>query len=164
MYLPDAIKGIFTELENVLLQIGDEQYYKRSSQLNSTLGQHVRHTIELFQSLMNGYEEGVVNYDKRKRDLATETDKAAAIQALRDLSIRLYRPNKRILLEAAFGQQNTEIKIESNFERELAYNLEHAVHHMALMRIGLNELTDIVVPENFGVAASTLKYRKECVQ
>jgi hypothetical protein len=94
-----------------------------------------------------------------------ETDKTAAINALKDLIKRISQPNKSMKLEAVFGNQNSDnIILESNFERELAYNLEHAIHHMALIRIGLNELTDIVVSNSFGVAASTLKYRTECVQ
>ena len=164
MYLQEVIQQVFNELEDVLQQIDTDRYSMLSTQLNSSIGQHVRHTIELFQALMNGYEPGVVNYDKRKRDMVIETDKNAAINAMQDIAVRMEQPNKKIDLEAAFGHQNNTIIIESNFDRELAYNLEHAIHHMALIRIGINELTDIVVPENFGVAASTLKYRAKCAQ
>ena len=164
MYLQNVIKEVFTELGDVLRQIGAEQYGRRSNHLNSSIGQHVRHTIEFFQALMAGYEAGFVNYDKRKRDLLIETDKSVAIRALNEIEVLMDRPNKKIVLEAVFGAQNGSIMIESNFERELAYNLEHAIHHMALIRVGLNELTDIAVSETFGVAASTLKYRAECAQ
>lgn len=164
MYLQNAIRQVFTELQDVLYQIDNEQYSKRSINLNSSIGQHMRHTIELFQALMNGYHSGTVNYDNRKRDIILETDKTAAIIALNCLALQLVHHNKDMLLEAAFGLQNENILIETNFYRELAYNLEHAIHHMALIRIGLNELTDIKVSDNFGVAASTIKYRAECVQ
>jgi len=141
-----------------------EQYSKRSQHLNSSIGQHVRHTIELFQSLINGYEAGVVNYDNRKRDVTIETDKAVAIKMMHYILEAINRPSKKIVLEAGFGEDSDGILIESNFDRELAYNLEHAIHHMALIRVGINELTNIIVPEKFGVAPSTIKHREECVQ
>jgi hypothetical protein len=50
----------------------------------------------------------------------------------------------------------------TNYYREMAYNLEHTIHHMALIRTGINDVSRISVPENFGVAISTMKYRKQC--
>ena len=164
MYLQNIIKDVFEELEEVLLQVSSEQYSMRSRHLNSSVGQHVRHTIELFQSLVNGYETGVVNYDKRKRDSAIETDIAVAIHIMHHILAAINKPGKKILLESELGMQDGVYIIESNFDRELAYNLEHAIHHMALIRVGINELTDIVVPEKFGVAPSTIKHRAACVQ
>jgi hypothetical protein len=35
---------------------------------------------------------------------------------------------------------------------------------MALIRIGINEVADIVLPENFGVASSTVKHKQQCAQ
>jgi len=35
---------------------------------------------------------------------------------------------------------------------------------MALIRVGLTELTEIVVPDNYGVAAATVKHKKSCAQ
>ena len=55
-------------------------------------------------------------------------------------------------------------KSTTNYYREIAYNLEHTIHHMALIRVGLRELGDIAVDDSYGVASSTLKYRKQCAQ
>ena len=55
-----------------------------------------------------------------------------------------------------------EIRMNTNLQRELAYNLEHIVHHMALMRVGLKELLpSIIIPKNFGVADSTQRFRQQ---
>jgi hypothetical protein len=44
--------------------------------------------------------------------------------------------------------------------RELVYNIEHVVHHMALVKIGLKELLpDLDLPDDFGVAVSTIRYQ-----
>jgi len=164
MYLQNAIKEVFFELAEVLHKISNKQYSTRSTHLNSSIGQHVRHTLELFQSLINGYDEGIVNYDKRKRDVTIETDIIFAMCIMQDILVDIDKPSKTLVLETSFGLQNETVAIESNFDRELVYNLEHAIHHMALIRVGINELTDIVVSEKFGVAPSTIKYRAECAQ
>ena len=54
------------------------------------------------------------------------------------------------------------ITIETNYYRELIYNIEHAVHHMAIMKIGIHEVAPYIsLPADFGVAASTIRYKKE---
>jgi hypothetical protein len=40
----------------------------------SSVGQHVRHTVEFFQCFILGLENGVVDYDARKRDFLIEND------------------------------------------------------------------------------------------
>ena len=51
-------------------------------------------------------------------------------------------------------------KMDSSFYRELAYNIEHAIHHMALLKVAVNQtLTYIELPQNFGVASSTIRYQ-----
>ena len=165
MYLQNSIGAVLTELTDALERIENEQYSQRSKHLNSSTGQHVRHTIELFQALINGYESGLVNYDNRIRDLAVETDKALAIGLLNRITEEINLPDKKLELEASFsGMNGNFVRIESNYNRELAYNFEHAIHHMALIRVGLEELTQIKVSDGFGVAASTIKYRAQCAQ
>jgi hypothetical protein len=44
------------------------------------------------------------------------------------------------------------------------YNLEHTIHHMALIRIGISEVSDIRLSENYGVASSTIKHLQSCAQ
>jgi hypothetical protein len=52
----------------------------------------------------------------------------------------------------------------TNYYREIVYNLEHTIHHMALIRVGLKELASIELPENYGVASATVKHKKSCAQ
>jgi uncharacterized damage-inducible protein DinB len=165
MHLHKIVADVFFELEEALLQISDEEYKMPSKHLfQSSIGQHVRHIIELFQCLVTGHETGVVNYDKRRRNYTIETERMVAITLMHQVIESIDRADRKIVLEASFGSDEEVIAIESNFVRELAYNLEHTIHHMALIRVGIAELTDVKVSEKFGVAPSTIQYRKACAQ
>jgi hypothetical protein len=84
---------------------------------------------------------------------------------LNEIHTVLNKPNKELVLEACYDDiSNERITLATNYYREIAYNLEHTIHHMALIRTGIREVSNIRVPEDFGVAVSTLKYRKQCAQ
>jgi hypothetical protein len=166
MKIQKAIQNVFVQLSESLKELSDEEYRQPSNILfNATIGQHVRHVIELFLELEKGYETGRVNYDKRKRDYSIETDKDVAIELLYNIFLRLNKFDKNLLLEASYDDNsNDTVLISTNYFRELLYNLEHTVHHMALIRVGINELSTVIVAEDFGVASSTIKHKKVCVQ
>lgn len=166
MQLQDAIRNVFVQLSDSLDQLSAQQYTQPSTVLfNATIGQHVRHIIELFQCLDNGYADGIVNYEKRKRDYRIETDKKLASELLHNIYTSLNKPDKELILEASYDDEsNSTISVNTNYYREIVYNLEHTIHHMALIRVGINEVSTVVLPEGYGVASSTIKYRKACAQ
>src|SRR5262245_55467280 len=166
MPLQQAIKEVFVQLASSLEQLTTEQYVYPSKILsNATIGQHVRHVIEMFICLENGYKSGTINYEKRKRDYRIETEKEFAGSLLKEIYNGLGKKNKTLLLEAAYSETTDElISFETNYYREMAYNLEHTIHHMALIKVGIREVSDMEIPEGFGVASSTIKFRKECAQ
>jgi len=166
MLLKKPIQHVFVQLSETLKQLSNEEYCMQSKALsNATIGQHVRHIIELYQCLETGYAIGLVNYEKRKRDYRIETEKQVALHLLAELYEKLEKPNKEIVLEAEDYCDTVEtVSVPSNYYRELVYNLEHTIHHMALIRVGVNEVSMIALPEEFGVAYSTIKYRQQCAQ
>jgi hypothetical protein len=166
MMLKQPIQHVFVQLSETLNQLSNEEYVQPSQiLLNATIGQHVRHIIELFQCLEKGYSEGIVNYEKRKRDYQIETNKELAASLLKEIYHNIERSNKEIILEAEDYCDSMQIvSIPSNYYRELAYNLEHTIHHMALIRVGIHEVSSVELPDEFGVAYSTVKYRQQCAQ
>ena len=55
MQLQQSVKNVFLQLSESLHQLTDEQYVQPSKTLfNATIGQHVRHIIELFICLEKG--------------------------------------------------------------------------------------------------------------
>ena len=67
------------------------------------------------------------------------------------------KPNKPLLVSYVLNEN--EVRFESNYNRELMYNLEHTIHHQALIKVAINVFTDMLLPEDFGVAPSTMQYR-----
>jgi len=163
MTIQQSVHAILNQLENSLVQLTNHQYCKKSDTLSgASIGQHVRHVVEMFVCLQDGYISGVVNYEKRKRDIAIETSKETAIDIMNKINSSLLNENKSLVLEASFDENSYELNnIPTNYFREIAYNLEHAIHHMALIKIGINEVSDTQLPDGYGVASSTIKYRKE---
>ncbi len=160
------IEPVFLQLIAMLHQLSDDEYNRPSSLLNnSSVGAHTRHIIELFQCLVNGYLTGIVNYDDRKRDKKIEMDRFLAAQLLERIIDEMDKPDKLLKLKGLFSEQENEaLIIDTNFFRESVYNLEHTIHHMALIRVGINQVASIKLTEHFGVAASTIQYKKVCVQ
>lgn len=147
--------------------LNDGEYSARLPVLSgASIGEHVRHVVEFFQELQAGYFTGHVDYDARKREKALETRRDYAILRLQQMAAAgLQKDNKVLQLAFHMKSAGTTYSVETNYEREMLYNLEHAVHHMALMKIGVRTLTDMDLPENFGIASSTIEYRQsQCAQ
>lgn len=166
MQLQKGVQHVFVQLSQSIEQLTGEEYSRAIPVLsNASIGQHVRHILELFICLEQGYETGVVNYEKRKRDTRIEKEKDFASMLIKNIYDNLGKENKNLLLEAGFSEaSDDDIRINSNYYREIAYNLEHTVHHMALIRIGINAIATVSLPESFGVASSTVKYRNQAAK
>lgn len=151
------------QFKEVLLQLPKRCYSQPCDILsNATIGQHTRHVIELYQCLIGCYDTAKICYDKRERNTQIEEDVNYAVTQLTEIQKNLEKPDKK--LTVSYELPENEVFLESNFLREVMYNLEHMIHHQALIRAGVNRLTDITLPDSFGVAASTIQFRKQCAQ
>ncbi|WP_395046207.1 DinB family protein [Flavobacterium sp.] len=157
------VKHTLEELKDLLDQLSNEDFTLPILYLgNSSIGQHSRHIIEMFQCLLNSYESGLLNYDDRLRNNLIQTDTDFAIKSIQDIIKSIERENKNIVLNQIFYENY--VSIETNYFRELLYNLEHCIHHQALIKVAIFQFENIQVTENFGIAPSTIEYKKQCVQ
>jgi len=165
MQLKNACLTILGQLAEVVHQLEERDFCQTSETLSrSTVGQHLRHTVEFFICLEQGFKKGVVNYDKRQHDQLIESDKfiaLAAIERVREF-ISSQNEDKVLRLEVGYERDSEDcLTISTNYQRELTYNIEHAVHHMAIMKIGIREVAPYVsLPADFGVAVSTIRYKE----
>jgi uncharacterized damage-inducible protein DinB len=163
MQLVQAGRAILKQLSDAIRQMTEEDFIRPLLSLSqATVGQHVRHTLEFFICLEHGFEHGVVNYDKRAHDKLIETDRCIALAAIDRVSdfISSQTEDRKLALEVGYEPHDDRfLTIETNYLRELTYNIEHAVHHMAIMKIGIREVAPYVqLSSDFGVAASTVRY------
>lgn len=158
-----SIKQTLTEFTRIIDSLPEESYTASCPQLSgASIGAHARHIIELYQCLLDGYERGEVSYDKRQRNKLIERDSKYAIHCIDIIQENLEKPEKELAVE--YELRNNTVRLNSNYSRELMYNLEHTIHHEALIRVAIENQTSLVLPIEFGVAPSTLEYRKVCAQ
>lgn len=165
MELIRAAESIFFQLKGAIEKMSDDDYTRPISLLNqSTIGQHIRHTLEFFTCLQEGISNGTVNYDLRERDPALETDPTVAFAVIDKImmGIQSWDWKTELTLSGSYEKDSdTEFSVPTNLAREFIYNIEHAIHHMALIKVGLKEIRpDLEIPNSFGVASSTLRYEK----
>lgn len=156
-------KGILLKLMDAISVLDKDEYaFKIDILSDSSIGEHTRHIVELFQQLNEGYVDGNVNYDNRKRDVRIQLDLDFAIETIAQVVSALNKENKRLVLTTLLNGEGD--GIESNYFREIMYNIDHCIHHQALIKIGLEYLKKEEVVENLGVAPSTILYKKQCAQ
>ncbi len=165
MPIQQSAQELLSQLGAVISQMRDEDFRRPIPTLSgSSVGQHIRHTIEFFLCLMDGANKGELNYDDRKHDKFIEEDRKLAMSVIESIQSFLSKnlTDHPMDLVANYSiDQDEPIRIPSSFLRELAYNMEHAIHHMALIKIGVKALGDYIqLPEHFGVASSTVRYQQ----
>ncbi|MBC8151589.1 MAG: DinB family protein [Bacteroidetes bacterium] len=161
MSLKSATNEIFGQLTDVIGQLDNEDYACSLHVLSgNTIGKHVRHILEFYDLLVNSYHSGRLNYDRRERDLLLEISPDEAIRRISRINdaIQHLDLNRPLHLEAELSARP--VQIASSYDRELLYNIEHAIHHMALIQIAVCEaFLHVIMPPNFGVAYSTIQHQ-----
>lgn len=152
------------QIKSLLLQISEEAYRHHSNFLSgASIGAHVRHVLEFYTCLLGS--EGIVNYDKRERNQLTENSPQAAIQLINKIVdlLTMTREDEALIIEGIYSPADEhEQQFISSLNRELAYCLEHSIHHQALMKISLIELNlSHLIDHTFGLAPATIRYKME---
>ncbi len=161
MLKEEAIKQLIN-LTSILSQIKENDYKASITQLKgASIGKHVRHVVEFYGCLFLNNNGRSVNYDSRQRNLLLEENLKYTEDYITEIIDALTRieTNSRMLLISSY--QNQSVTMESSLYRELSYNIEHTVHHLAIISIVIpTHFPYIILSENFGYADSTIQYLK----
>lgn len=165
-----SISTIYTleQLQTLLGSLTSSEYNEKLEILNgNTIGKHYRHIIELFQSLFGGIDKKLINYDHRPRSVDLETNIAFCMDQISMIKDQISALKDRDFTLSLSSEISEELKIKTSYNRELLYNLEHTIHHMAIIGIVVRQsLKHLQLDSNFGVAFSTIKYQQQlaCAQ
>ncbi len=157
---------ISRQMVDLLQQLDNKVYAQPLSVFNqSSVGQHFRHIIDFYNCLLNGCDCHMVDYCNRERNPLIEKDSDTAISVIEDINkrVQLIDESKTIEVKSDFSSNIDEDRtiIQSSLGRELMYAYDHALHHLALIKIGLQvHYPEIKVDANLGVAPSTIKFKK----
>lgn len=168
--LMDDLIGIMLQGLALINTLSPDDYTSTHAQIKtSSIGAHYRHHLEHIQLLLDGAHD-LIDYDRRKRDPAIETDVQVARSRTEELigRLRQFSPTQLNATVTVVHQscEDTDLRpmCHSTFERELLFVLSHAVHHYALINVIHQLVTNRPCHEGFGVMPSTIAHTRTCGQ
>lgn len=162
-----AAMELLTQGESLLTSVDATSYACRVPMVfNASIGGHYRHGLDHFSCLLHRNIEGMIDYDQRERDVRVEQDPVHALAATRQLLARLRDIDPSALEQPVMAR--CEVSYESGdapvtastVGRELVYAIAHGIHHYAMISV-IARLQNIGLPEDFGVAPSTVAHLKK---
>jgi uncharacterized damage-inducible protein DinB len=155
-----ALTRLLDDLATVLLALRDDLYRaKPLPGVSGSIGEHVRHVLDHVSAFAGARPYGTLTYDTRERGTPIETDRGAALRAMLRLKPFLEGLSDQtldspVLVMSVIERGSAPEASRSTLRRELAFVLNHTVHHQALIAT-LLAITGASVPEAFGLAPST---------
>jgi hypothetical protein len=147
-------------LSNLISSLSDEQFTHRIAHLgNASIGGHTRHIVELLHCAVNGYKSGTVDYLNRERNLELQNNRALAVETIYAILNSVNISDK--ILKMVVEESNNDATISTTYYREIVYNTEHTIHHLALIKVALIEMNLDLVDNHFGMAYSTIKFKEK---
>ncbi len=146
----------------LLSRLPERAFARTEARHARTVGPHLRHVLDHYSSFLAGLPDFRVDYDARERELRLESDLEFASARMRHIKGELVLVDEDLLelpiqIRLECGGAEAEQWSHSTVRRELQFLLSHTVHHFALIAV-LLERFEIAVPDDFGIAPSTLKY------
>ncbi|MGK0440817.1 MAG: hypothetical protein ACJA0N_000612 [Pseudohongiellaceae bacterium] len=131
----------------------------------SSIGQHLRHVIDLYVALMKSDGE-LIDYDYRRRGAAAETNRTTGLAELKeirgwlaDFSIEDINNTILVSTETALSTEQTEV-FTSSLGRELCFASSHLTHHLAIMAT-IAKVSGKDVNAKLGLAPATATFVRE---
>jgi uncharacterized damage-inducible protein DinB len=155
-----ALRERLDDLMRLVLTLPAEAYCARPSRVSGSIGEHVRHVLDHVSSLVSMNAMGMLSYDHRSRGTAVETQPSTAVREMMRLDAALERWGDRTLEDpvAVAAVTSTDGRFVTGWSsraRELAFVMNHTIHHQAIIALLLERLDAELPDERFGYAPST---------
>lgn len=160
MKISSSAIAILYQLKKLVLQLEEDDIRLPLPIFSgSSVGQHTRHILEFYLCLFDQVVSQEISYDKRKRDQKLEKNKDYILTKIDTIVENLALPYSDSPLTLYTELNDNQHITPTSVSREILYTIEHAVHHMAILKIGvLLNFPHIPIDKNFGVAESTIRY------
>jgi hypothetical protein len=128
--------------------------------VSGSIGGHTRHALDHVSALLGSSPAMSLSYDHRERGTAVELDPSAALRQILRLKAALRSsaatrsPDEPLWVVTQVSVSGAELGTWSSFARELAFVMNHTIHHQALVAL-LLAMQGYEVPARFGYAPST---------
>jgi hypothetical protein len=160
--LPDVVTGCLEACRRCEAVV--EAVIDQDPTAFSAVGPHLRHCVDHFHLLLDGWRTGSVNYDARPRDPRLERDPAAVGHALDGIAGSLaairgddLERSLTVIQSAAPGRPP--LASPTRLDRELAFLSGHTIHHIAIMVLAA-KAAGVEIPSKLAVAYSTERDRE----
>jgi hypothetical protein len=158
---PDAVEGCLEACRRCEAVVASVVAQDPASYV--AVGPHLRHCLDHFRLLLDGWPTGEVDYDARKRDERTERDPATARDLLQGIAaglaaIRSDDLGREIRVRQSAAPGRPPLASKSRLERELVFLSSHTIHHIAIMVLAARA-AGVAIPSDLAVAYSTEAHR-----
>jgi len=159
-----ALTTLLEQLREVMTLLPVEVYRAQpAARVSGSIGAHVRHALDHVSALLVAVEGGDLQYDHRARGTTLEIDPVTAVGEIERLLYRLDRrvpgvTERPLTFSTLVLPDRPAALVHSSLARELAFVIQHTIHHCALIAL-LLEWQGQRTPYGFGVAPSTLQAR-----
>ena len=155
---------ILQQANTYLASVSEQQYTQViSPTFMSSAGAHMRHILDHYYSVINGFPEGLIDYDKRSRGGLIESCPKAAQKSIEEISAFLAALTTEILQTKV--KLSTEISVvdkqvaivDTTLGREVIFVGSHAVHHLATIK-HIAQAQKLDVEGSLGIAPATATF------
>jgi uncharacterized damage-inducible protein DinB len=159
-----ALQTLLEQLRDVLSLLPTAAYVARpAAAVSGSVGEHVRHCLDHVTALAQAMDGDTLSYDARKRGTTVETDPVTAINEIERLFSRMAGwsrgyVDRTIHISALVDAEAPPALMRTTLARELAFLVQHTVHHCAVIAV-LLDTQGWRVPRGFGLAPSTVHAR-----
>jgi uncharacterized damage-inducible protein DinB len=138
----------------LLNSLSDDEYSDCSvAPYYSSIGNHIRHVLDVFACVFDGLEKGKVDFCKREKDVLAETKRnvglryfETTIEQLHNLKENSFHKKITIYDDLGCGKTAAEYTLGS----ALMQAQSHAIHHFATIGYIINQLNISLPVKDFG--------------